>query len=707
MLGIDRRLRTPLLAAAGLALALGLGCRRELPELFDRNKAPETYLTAAPVESLFDGFQVHLSWYGLDPDGEIAYYLWAWTDSSRAYFSAWNPETQAADRILREGLFDATHLTTRTDSVFAIQANDNGGTARDVTFNVTAVDDQGKRDPVPARLYFFGSVDARPQIVWLQTPPDTLDSGESFSCRFTATTENGYILGYKWASGSDPSFEPRSLTGESLWTYQIADDCSNVPPIYCGYQDSTAISLSFANDIGGADADMIEFYKFGTFLIKARAIDLAGVESELNTSLNNLRGAIAPVLNRDPDTRLRPWDGANDYPVVVRFKQTNTSQYTEYGLNAVLVDTLPDGRPAPPGFHYAVRETVPWGSGAWIRLYWQGWDYDDPIIAADPEDIIGLEDTIKTRFQMSYTWTKKNLTNGFPFSANSNGRYPAGGEIGYPEELEFNAFGEAGSDFEMNILPVDYIVYGYAQDYFERVDGTPVSVTFTGGFVSVVDSIVLSAIKGDGTASAVRVNLSTLPAGDPVRIALHAYPVALPPNSEVVTWTPATRTFLLNPNLVSGTGQNITDEYNLTLTFHGRDDARNGEAAQLGRARWDLVDPDFPISSLQFVPDVYEAMNQTTVNFWKEVLPGNAAPPAAGSFTVQLRIRGNFFAINGGQTPSYLGPKTFTGQFTNTIASQVVTEYIEDAPQRQIGLNNIGRVSLPLGAQVDIQYVPF
>ena len=43
----------------------------------------------------------------------------------------------------------------------------------------------------------------------------------------------------------------------------------------------------------------------------------------------------------------------------------------------------------------------------------------------------------------------------------------------------------------------------------------------------------------------------------------------------------------------------------------------------------------------------------------------------------------------------------------NTIASQVVTEMIEDTPQRQIGLNNIGRVSLPLRAQVNIQYAPF
>ncbi|MBM4116479.1 hypothetical protein FJ251_01875 [bacterium] len=700
MLGIDRRLRSALLVAAGVALAAGLGCRRELPELFDRNKAPETYVTAAPVESLFDGFRVNLSWYGLDPDGEIAYFLWAWTDSSRAYFSAWNPENRAEDRILREGLFDATHLTTRNDSLFTIQANDNGGTSRDVTFNITAVDDQGKRDPVPARLYFFGSVDSRPQVIWLQEPPDTLDAGESFACRFTATTKNGYILGYKWASGADPAFEPRNKSGDQIWTHQIEDDCANVPAEYCGYQDSTAITLSFTNDIGGADADMVQFYKFGTFLIKARAVDLAGVESELNTTVGSLRGAVAPILNRDPDTRLRPWDGAEDYPVFVRYKQTSDSPYTSYGLNAVLVDTLPDGSPAPPGFHYAVRETVPWGEATWIRFFWQGWDYDDPIIAADPEDIVGAEqDTIKTRFQMSYAWTKLNLTNGFPFTANSNGRYPAGGRLGYPEQLEFAAFGEAGSDFEMNILPVDYTVYGYAQDYFERVDGTPVSVTFTGGYSSFVDSILVGAV-GSTTA----VNLTTLPAGDPVRIALHPSPI--PFTGELVTWDPVTRTFRLEPSAVSGTFPNITNEFNLTLTFFGHDDPRNGQYAQLGRGRWDLIDPDYPFSSFQFVPDVFEPANQTTVQFWKDVFPGNALPPAEGSFTVQLRIRETFW-FEAPPTPAYLGPKTFQAEFCNTIPSQVVTELIEESAQRQIGLTNIGRVSRPLRAQIDIQYVPY
>ena len=163
---------------------------------------------------IIDGYRVHLHWHGEDRDGDIAYFLWAWTDSSDAYYSAWNPESDPEDRILRGGDFDATHLTTRTDSVFVLLANDNGSMSRDLSFNITAVDDQGKRDPVPARLYFTASVDRRPNVLWLDEPwgaldpdakwiatePETLDAGQPFSCAFTGETDNGFIKGFQAGS---------------------------------------------------------------------------------------------------------------------------------------------------------------------------------------------------------------------------------------------------------------------------------------------------------------------------------------------------------------------------------------------------------------------------------------------------------------------------------------------------------------------------
>ncbi len=695
------------------ALALGLGCRKELPELFDRNKAPETFITAAPVESLFDGFQVHLNWYGRDPDGEIAYYLWAWTDSSRAYFSAWNPETRSDDRIYRDGLFDATHQTTRTDSLFTIETNDEGGTARDVTFNVTAVDDQGKRDPVPARLYFFGSVDSRPEIIWLEEPPETLNAGESFQARFTGTTENGYILGYQWASGDDPLFKPRNINCDPIWTFQISEDCDTTCSAwYCGMEDSTAITLRFANDIGGADSSMVDFYKFGTFLIKARCQDLAGVESEVNTDLDNLKGVLAPVLNRDPDTRLRPWDGDADYPIFVRYKENEGDPYIEYGVNAVRVDTMPDGSPAVPGFHYAVQDTLPWGDTTWVRFFWQGWDYDDPIVpydevADDPTGNPSGLDTLQTHFQTSFTWETLNLRTGHPFNVDSDGLYPPGGALGAHESFTLDSgvdiFGEAGANFQMNIAtPCDYTVYGYSKDFFERVDGSPATVTFSGGFTSLGDSIVLSS-----TGAATTINLTELAAGGPVRIDLEFWPQDW--NDELVEWDEGSRTATIHPIRKDGAFPDpVYNEFEITLQLFGHDDIRNGSWAQLGRVLWDLVDPDFSNSSFQFNSDMFWVKDSASAaNYWKTIDETESEPPVYNDYTVTLVIREQVDLFNGQPTPIHLGPKAFSTKFCNTLESQVVTGYIEDASQHTSSLIFTGRVSIPITSELDIQYKAF
>ena len=710
MLG-NRRLGTLLSLTLMLALALGLGCRKELPELFDRNQAPETYITAAPVESLFDGFQVDLSWYGLDPDGEVAYFLWAWTDSSRAYYAAWNPETRVDDRDIsnEDGLFwDVSHLTTSTDSTFTIQTNDQGGTARDVTFNITAVDDQGKRDPLPARLYFFGSVDQRPQIVWLETPPDTLDAGEVFQARFTGSTNNGYILGYQWSYGSDPHFFPRNENCDPIWTYQVSENCDPYMDWcldefgdtlrFCGLEDSTAITLTFPND-----AEMMQgFYKYGTYLIKARCKDLAGVESEVNTNPNNLKGVLSPVLNRDPDTRLRPYNaGSGDYPVLVRYKEDPNDPYIEYGVNAVRVDTLHDGSPAPAGFHYALADTLPWGDETWVRMFWQGWDYDNPIIAVEPDMAQEGDSVITTLFQTSFVWKTLNLRTNYPFSATSDGLYPDGGEVGLQEDLEFadDVYGEAGADFEMNVaVPADYVVYGYCKDYFDRIDGTPATVTFTGGFASFADSVVLGTVGSANT-----VNLTTLPPGDPVRIDLKA--AVFTPSTDLFEWDAAERTAIIQPGLVTGTYPSGTNEFTIALTVYGHDDPRNGAEASLARFFWNLLDTGYAHPSFQFVENVYYVDDGSTVLYWTDVIE-STDPPPEGSYTVLLKVIDTMENVHSAVTPDYLGLKTFSGKFTNTPASRVVTGFIEEEEQLTTGLNTIGRVGYPIETEIDIRYKP-
>ena len=81
---MTRAARSGLVFLVAAAAFVGIAsCRREVPDNIDRNRAPETYITRAPAESSLTYYRVHFYWGGADPDGEIAYYEVAVTDSNR------------------------------------------------------------------------------------------------------------------------------------------------------------------------------------------------------------------------------------------------------------------------------------------------------------------------------------------------------------------------------------------------------------------------------------------------------------------------------------------------------------------------------------------------------------------------------------------------------------------------------------------------
>jgi len=681
MLESRRRWATALSLLLLVAIAAGLGCRKELPELFDRNNPPETYITAAPVESLFDGFQVHLHWYGRDPDGEVAYYLWAWTDSSEAYYSAWNPETSVEDRILREGDFDATHLTTRTDSIFFLKANDNGGTSRDLTFNITAVDDKGRRDPVPARLYFTTSVDQRPSILWVNEPPETLSVGEAFSCRFTGSTANGYLLGYQWSSGADPSWLPQDETDTPMWSFRHPD-----------YADSTFITLHFSND-PLLNPSWLSYYRYGVFAVRAKCLDLAGVESEVNADPEDLSGVVLPILNRDPNTRLRPQAGA-DYPLIVTYSpgQGLPDETLYYTADSVVT--------ASGVYHYVVQDTLPWGQNAYAEFHWQGWDTDDPMVVD-----YDVPDDVDFRFQTGYSWVSPNLNNlAINFNADSRLYPPSDSDssLGYPEELSLpGAYGEFGKEYYINIAPVNYTVRGLAIDHFGRVDGTPAKVTFTGGFKPVFDMIVLTSPGATDS-----VDLLALPPGDPVNIKLQGQFVA-PPVANRFAWDEGTRTATIQPVSVDGTFPNTTNDFQLVLRFHGHDDDRNGVATQLGRFWWNLLDEEYANSTNQFINDKFWVEEGTFIKNWDELRDESGDPVAEGAYTMVLAVRDTLTTLLDGTTPTYLGEKDLLALFCNTLQNDAFTEYIEEQKQREFSLSTVGRLSDQVSTSFIIEYLGF
>src|SRR5262249_20137896 len=129
-------------------------CGRESSSNVDRDRAPETYLTRAPAESTLSYYRVHLYWNGEDPDGRIAYYEIAVTDS---------------DEVPGQGVHKGTGytLTLKTDSLFTLRADPPiDQQILGHRFYVRAVDAEGKADPSPAMTYFLARDDNYPEVVF-------------------------------------------------------------------------------------------------------------------------------------------------------------------------------------------------------------------------------------------------------------------------------------------------------------------------------------------------------------------------------------------------------------------------------------------------------------------------------------------------------------------------------------------------------------
>jgi hypothetical protein len=145
------RLRVGLLLCL-FAILTAVGCRKALAPNVDRNKAPETWITAAPFDTITTKkgdpvgvtsipIRFHVYWAGSDQDGAVTGYYWAVTETIPSVRRL--PGPRASDY----------HFTTKTDSTFIFNV------AEDVPdrlheFYIYAVDDQGKPDPTPARFVF-------------------------------------------------------------------------------------------------------------------------------------------------------------------------------------------------------------------------------------------------------------------------------------------------------------------------------------------------------------------------------------------------------------------------------------------------------------------------------------------------------------------------------------------------------------------------
>jgi len=145
------------------AAYFGIGCREPLKPNIDRNQAPETWITAAPFDTITirdpGGNPVgdpspgtipvrfHVYWAGADKDGAVAGFYWAVVETlprpvpGQGLPSLPGPKPQDY------------HFTTKTDSFFVFSVAEDIPD-RQHAFFIYSVDNQGKPDPTPARFVF-------------------------------------------------------------------------------------------------------------------------------------------------------------------------------------------------------------------------------------------------------------------------------------------------------------------------------------------------------------------------------------------------------------------------------------------------------------------------------------------------------------------------------------------------------------------------
>src|SRR5215471_9191833 len=136
---------------------VAIGCRAPLTPNVDRNKAPETWITAAPFDTITlqrgqppqigtIPIRFHVYWAGSDQDGAVTGYYWAVVETLPVAPEGGTPPLPGP----RPSDY---HYTTRTDSTFIFTVAEDFPD-RQHAFFVYSVDDKGKPDPTPARFIF-------------------------------------------------------------------------------------------------------------------------------------------------------------------------------------------------------------------------------------------------------------------------------------------------------------------------------------------------------------------------------------------------------------------------------------------------------------------------------------------------------------------------------------------------------------------------
>ena len=424
-----------------LFVSLLPACRKETIPL-DRNRAPQTYVTSAPPETTEADYKIHLYWRGTDEDGIVTKYIWYMSDTVRtldpihnpdAEITDWNPEARLSDYLL--GTF-----TTLTDSVFTFRGYDvmTGALVNRQAFHVSAVDDGGRIDPSPARLQFLARVIGIPQLrFWtviegVEKPfdfnaLDTVSMFTPFQVKFTSSTVNNVITGYRWSYGGI-IYPDYNGDGAPDWFIPEPGEIVEIP-----LENTGATRLPD-----------------GPFYFKGIARDEAGAISTSSTITGD--GICIVVVNHDPDTE------------IIRGRCFYTPQS---GVPTDSIYNFSDGNP----------DTLPFRSR--IHFEYQGWD-DSLDVAHGLE----FDPPVPIRFQFSYRREKSGGGSLYKSSW-----LPLAGPEDTNPCADLDDDRRDVDSTTILVGSYDYQFYVRSFDEQHRADGTPDTVEFYGNFSPTIESV--------------------------------------------------------------------------------------------------------------------------------------------------------------------------------------------------------------------------
>ena len=151
------------------ALLAAAGCRKPLSPNVDRNEAPETWISAAPQDTILEKdesgiakmpkvgtipVRFRLYWAGSDDDGAIAGFYYAVVETIPV------PPPGLSLPALPGPKPQDYRFTSKTDTTFIFTVSEFRPD-RQHAFFIYAVDDKGKADPTPAR-FIFSALDRFP-----------------------------------------------------------------------------------------------------------------------------------------------------------------------------------------------------------------------------------------------------------------------------------------------------------------------------------------------------------------------------------------------------------------------------------------------------------------------------------------------------------------------------------------------------------------